>query len=54
MGGEGTIVGTLIGAFMMAVIRNGLNLLNVNSFWQQIVIGVVIIVAVWMDRMRKR
>ena len=54
MGGEGTIVGTLIGSFMMAVIRNGLNLLNVNSFWQQIVIGVVIIVAVWMDRMRKR
>lgn len=54
MGGEGTIVGTLIGSFMMAVIRNGLNLLNVSSFWQQIVIGLVIIGAVWMDRMRKR
>ena len=54
MGGEGTIVGTLIGSFMMAVIRNGLNLLNVSSFWQQIVIGIVIIGAVWMDRMRKR
>lgn len=54
MGGEGTIIGTLIGSFMMAVIRNGLNLLNVNTFWQQIVIGVVIIGAVWMDRVRKR
>lgn len=54
MGGEGTIIGTLIGSFMMAVIRNGLNLLNVNSFWQQIVIGLVIIGAVWVDRMRKR
>ena len=54
MGGEGTIIGTLIGSFMMAVIRNGLNLLNVNTFWQQMVIGVVIIGAVWMDRARKR
>jgi len=54
MGGEGTVIGTLIGSFMMAVIRNGLNLLNVNSFWQQIVIGLVIIGAVWMDRARKR
>ena len=54
MGGEGTIVGTIIGAFMMAVIRNGLNLLNVNTFWQQIVIGLVIIGAVWIDRARKR
>ncbi len=54
MGGEGTIVGTIIGAFMMAVIRNGLNLLNVNAFWQQIVIGLVIIGAVWIDRARKR
>lgn len=54
MGGEGTIIGTLIGSFMMAVIRNGLNLLNVNTFWQQIVIGAVIIGAVWMDRARKR
>ncbi len=54
MGGQGTIVGTIIGSFLMAVIRNGLNLLNVNSFWQQIVIGLVIIAAVWLDRARRR
>jgi len=54
MGGEGTIIGTVIGAFMMAVIRNGLNLLNVNVYWQQIIIGMVIIGAVWVDRARKR
>jgi len=39
---------------MMAVIRNGLNLLNVNVYWQQIIIGMVIIGAVWVDRARKR
>lgn len=49
MGGEGTIFGTLIGALIMGVLRNGLNLLGVSSFIQQIVIGSVIIVAVLMD-----
>lgn len=49
LGGEGSLVGTLIGALIMGVLRNGLNLLNVSSFLQQVVIGVVIIGAVLVD-----
>lgn len=54
MGGEGTIFGTLIGAFIMGVLRNGLNLLGISSFIQQIVIGSVIIIAVLVDMALKR
>jgi len=54
LGGEGTVVGTLIGALIMAVLRNGLNLLGVSSFIQQIVIGSVIIAAVLIDMGLKR
>lgn len=46
LGGEGTILNTVIGALMMGVIRNGLNLNGVNSFWQQVVIGLILLVAV--------
>jgi len=53
-GGEGTVVGTVIGAILMAVIGNGLNLLNVNPFWQQIVIGIVIILAVMASTIRQK
>ena len=53
-GGEGTLVGALIGALIMGVLRNGLNLLNVSSFVQQFVIGVVIIAAVLIDTALKR
>ncbi|HYK90756.1 MAG TPA: ABC transporter permease, partial [Acidobacteriota bacterium] len=49
MGGEGTIPGTLIGALIMGVLRNGLNILGVSSFVQQIVIGSVIVIAVLAD-----
>ncbi len=49
MGGEGTLVGTFIGALIMGVLRNGLNLLGVSSFLQQIIIGTVIIAAVLFD-----
>jgi ribose transport system permease protein len=48
-GGEGKIFGTLIGALIIGVLRNGLNLLDISSFVQQIVIGAVIIVAVLLD-----
>lgn len=54
MGGEGRIVGTLIGALIMGVLRNGLNLLGVSSFIQQIVIGSVIIIAVLIDMALKK
>lgn len=53
-GGVGSIGGTVIGALIMGVLRNGLNLLNVSSFWQQVVIGVVIITAVYVDQLRHR
>ena len=52
MGGVGTISGTIIGAFIIGVLRNGLNMLNVQYFIQQVIIGVVIIVAVSVDRLR--
>jgi ribose/xylose/arabinose/galactoside ABC-type transport system permease subunit len=54
MGGEGTLGGTLVGALIMGVLRNGLNLLGVSSFLQQIVIGGVIVVAVLLDTVLKR
>lgn len=54
MGGEGRLAGTLVGALIMGVLRNGLNLLGVSSFLQQIVIGVVIIAAVLVDTVLKR
>lgn len=54
LGGEGRIVGTLIGALIMGVLRNGLNLLGVSSFVQQIVIGSVIIIAVLVDMALKK
>lgn len=50
MGGRGRIVGTLIGALIIGVIGNGLNLLSVSSFFQQIVKGGVILLAVLLDR----
>lgn len=54
MGGQGSLAGTLVGALIMAVLRNGLNLLGVSSFLQQIVIGAVIIGAVLVDTVLKR
>lgn len=53
-GGKGNIWGTLVGAFMITVIRNGCNLLGVSSDLQQIVIGAVIVVAVFIDVVRGR
>jgi len=53
-GGAGSIVGTFIGAMLIAVLRNGLNLLNVNSYIQQVIVGVVILLAVMLDQVRRR
>jgi ribose transport system permease protein len=53
-GGLGKISGTFVGALVLVVIRNGLNLLNVTSFWQQVVIGVVIALAVGVDVLRRK
>lgn len=51
-GGEGSIWGALIGAAIMGVLKNGFVLLSISSYWQTIVIGIVIIVAVTIDRIR--
>lgn len=53
-GGEGSIFGTVIGALIMGIISNGLNLLNVSSFWQQFFIGSIIIIVVVIDQLRRR
>lgn len=52
-GGKGRILGTLIGVLIIGVLNNGLNLLGVSSFYQQVVKGVVIIIAVLIDRKNK-
>ena len=51
-GGRGTLAGTLIGALIIAVLTAGLVLLNVQPFWQFIVVGVVVILAVLIDQAR--
>jgi len=51
-GGEGNIFGTFLGAVLIGTLRNGLTLLNVSSYYQQIIIGVVIVGAVFLDRIK--
>ncbi len=53
-GGVGTIGGTMIGAFLMTVITNGAVLLNITQYYQQVIIGVIIWLAVWWDQVRRR
>ena len=53
-GGEGSVIGTLIGAFIIGLLSNGSDLLGINPYWQQVTIGAVIIVAVGFDEFRKR
>ena len=54
LGGRGTVANALVGAAMIGVIRNGMNLLNINAFLQPIVIGVVIVIAVESDVVRAK
>jgi erythritol transport system permease protein len=54
MGGRGTITGTLIGAFVIGVLADGLVLLGVSEFWQMVIKGLVIILAVILDQFQKR
>jgi ribose transport system permease protein len=53
-GGVGTVSGTLIGSFVIGILRNGLNMNGVSAFTQQIIIGLVILVTVWIDQLRNR
>jgi ribose transport system permease protein len=53
-GGSGTLGGTLLGVFVIGILNNGLNLLNINSFWQLVIKGVVILLAVYVDILKKR
>jgi len=53
-GGEGTLYKSIIGVFIMIVLGNGLNLLNVDSYWQRVAVGGVIIAAAAADRLRSR
>ena len=54
MGGKGKIVGALIGALIMASIDNGMSMMNIETFWQYIVKGLILIVAVWIDISSKK
>jgi ribose/xylose/arabinose/galactoside ABC-type transport system permease subunit len=53
-GGRGSVVGTFIGAMLIGVLRNGLNLTGVGSYVQQVVLGIVILLAVLLDQLKKR
>ena len=53
-GGSGTILGTVIGAFIMSVLTSGLKIMAVPQEWQTVVIGGVVILAVYIDILRKR
>ncbi|AKR57393.1 ribose ABC transporter permease [Youhaiella tibetensis] len=53
-GGRGTVLGVLAGVLIMGILRNGLNINNVSAFWQMILIGLVIIIAVYIDVLRRR
>lgn len=53
-GGRGSIAGTFIGSMLIGVLRNGLNLMNVGSYVQQVVVGFVILLAVMLDQLRRK
>ncbi len=53
-GGEGTIIGTIIGAIFMGVLANGIVLLKISSYWERVIVGVVVILAIVIDLLRHR
>jgi ribose/xylose/arabinose/galactoside ABC-type transport system permease subunit len=53
-GGRGSILGTMIGALVMGILQNGLTLMNMQSYYQQMAIGSVLVAAVWLDQIRSR
>ena len=53
-GGKGSIVGTIIGALIISVLNNGLQIMSIPQEWQNVILGVVILVAVYADMARKR
>jgi ribose/xylose/arabinose/galactoside ABC-type transport system permease subunit len=53
-GGRGTVLGVFAGVLVMGLLRNGLNLMDISAFWQQTLIGFIIILAVWLDVLRRR
>jgi ribose transport system permease protein len=54
LGGRGSIMGTLIGALIMSVLINGLRIMSIQTEWQNVVVGLVILVAVFTDSLRQR
>jgi ribose transport system permease protein len=50
-GGKGTILGTVIGVLLMGILRNGLNLLGISSYWQTVTVGAIIIIAISLERL---
>jgi ribose transport system permease protein len=53
-GGQGTIVGTIFGALLMAVLANGIVLMNVSGYWERVIVGSVVLIAVFVDLVRRR
>ncbi len=53
-GGQGAIAGTVLGALLMAILANGIVLLNISGFWERVITGAVVLVAVLLDLVRRR
>ena len=53
-GGIGTVLGTVVGVFIPAVLQNGFVILGVQPFWQQVAVGAILIVAVYIDQLKRR
>ena len=54
MGGEGTIIGAIVGALVMACLNNGIGLMGLNVDWQKMITGLILLLAVWFDIASKK